>query len=47
LEFETLKDYKALNDYISEKMVSGKKNYIFLDEIQEVDGFEKVVNSLN
>jgi predicted AAA+ superfamily ATPase len=36
-----------LNSYISEKMISGKKNYVFLDEVQEVDSFEKVVNSLN
>lgn len=47
LEFEALKDYKMLNSYISDKMISGKKNYIFLDEVQEVDSFEKVVNSLN
>ena len=26
---------------------SDRKNYIFIDEIQEVDGFEKVVRSLN
>jgi hypothetical protein len=28
-------------------MISNKKYYIFLDEVQEVQGFEKVVNSLN
>lgn len=47
LEFEAQKNYKKLNNYIIDKMISGKKNYIFLDEVQEVDGFEKVVNSLN
>lgn len=47
LEFEDLKNYKTLNTYIENKLVKGKRNYVFLDEIQEVDGFEKVINSLN
>ena len=47
LEFESFKDYQSLNRYIEGKKVNGKKNYVFLDEIQEVEGFEKVVNSLN
>lgn len=47
LEFESLKEYKALNEYIESKKIMGKKTYVFLDEVQEVDGFEKVVNSLN
>lgn len=47
LEFESLKDYKELYKYIENKKIRGKKNYVFIDEIQEVDDFEKVVNSLN
>lgn len=47
LELESLKEYKSLYEYIESKKVSGKKNYVFLDEVQEVDGFERVVNSLN
>jgi predicted AAA+ superfamily ATPase len=47
LEFEDLKDYKALYEYIESKKIKGKKTYVFLDEVQEVDGFEKVINSLN
>ena len=47
LEFEYLKDYKKLNTFIETKRVKEKKNYVFLDEAQEVEGFEKVVNSLN
>ena len=47
LEFEAFKDYKSLNTYIESKKVKDKKNYVFLDEVQEVNGFEKVVNSLN
>ncbi len=47
LEFETLKEYKMLYEYIESKKVKGKKNYVFLDEVQEVEDFEKVLNSLN
>jgi|LSQX01.2.fsa_nt_gb predicted AAA+ superfamily ATPase len=47
LEFEGLKNYNALNDYLNSKMTSHDKYYIFLDEVQEVEGFEKVVNSIN
>lgn len=47
LEFESLKEYNKLYEYIESKKIIGKKSYIFLDEVQEVEGFEKVVNSLN
>lgn len=46
IEYEELRDYKALNKYIKEKIIDSKKYYIFLDEIQKVDKFEEVVNSL-
>lgn len=46
LEYEELLDYKKLYQYLKEKMHSDKMNYIFLDEIQRVDSFEKVVDSL-
>lgn len=46
LEYEELLDYKKLYAYIKERMQQGQKNYIFLDEIQRVDSFEKVVDSL-
>lgn len=46
VEFEDLKDYKKLNGYIKEKIKDNKKYYIFLDEIQNVEKFEIIVNSL-
>lgn len=46
LEFEELLDYKKLYSYLKERLVEGEKNYIFLDEIQKVEAFEKVVDSL-
>src|SRR5690554_6497519 len=47
LEYESIRDYKILNEHINNLMVSTHKYLIFLDEVQEVNGFEKVVNSLH
>jgi predicted AAA+ superfamily ATPase len=46
LEYEDLLDYKKLYTYLKERLVQGKTTYIFLDEIQKVPAFEKVVDSL-
>lgn len=43
---ETLCEYHALHDYISEKMLPDRMNYIFLDEIQHVPQYQKAVDSL-
>jgi len=39
-------DYKELYDYVNKKIDSKKKYYIFLDEVQNVSEFQKVVDSL-
>jgi len=40
-------DYQALHEYVCEKIGERKeKFYLFFDEIQEVQGWEKAVNSL-
>ncbi len=46
LEYEHLLDYRTLYAYVKERLCPGKMTYIFLDEIQEVDSFQKVVDSL-
>ena len=46
LEYEDLLAYRKLYQYLKERLVSGKITYIFLDEIQKVSSFEKVVDSL-
>ena len=46
IEFEELTDYKKLNTYVKERIQDEKMYYLFFDEIQNVDNFEKVVNSL-
>ena len=46
LENEVLQDYRALYAYLTERLCRGKMTYIFLDEVQKVEGFERVVDSL-
>ncbi len=47
LEFEKLKDYRALNEYIESHYEEWMKNFICIDEIQMCMGFEKAINSLH
>ena len=42
-----LLDPTALHNYIKENLIPGKKNYVFLDEVQNVLEFQKVVDSLH
>lgn len=46
LEYEDLLDYKKLYAFLKERINPNKQNYIFLDEIQRVEFYEKVVDSL-
>lgn len=46
LENEDLLDYKTLYSYIKERLCKDKMTYIFLDEIQNVELFEKAIDSL-
>ena len=45
-EFFDIKSYIELSNYVEERMKDKNKYYIFLDEVQEVEGWEKAVNSL-
>lgn len=40
------KDYMELYNYVKEKLIPNKKNYVFLDEVQNVDKFQKAVDGL-
>lgn len=40
------KDWQELYNYIDKKLIKNKMNYIFLDEIQIIRNFEKVVDGL-
>lgn len=46
-EFEDLLEYHALLDYVKSKYVKEKNNYLFIDEVQLCDGFEKAINSFH
>ena len=47
LDFEELKEYHKLNDYVKKAYVKSKNNYLFIDEVQLCEGFEKTLNSLH
>ena len=46
LEYEDLTDYRSLHKYIKDRLEKNIKTYVFLDEIQNVDKFPKVLDSL-
>lgn len=46
LEYEHISDYKILYNYIKERLHPAEMTYIFLDEIQLVEDFQKAVDSL-
>lgn len=46
LEYEPLQEYHALHEYIVERLIPETPMYVFLDEVQHVPQFEKVVGSL-
>ena len=46
LEYEELLDYHKLYQYIKDRLVENKMMYVFLDEIQNVPSYGKVVDSL-
>jgi uncharacterized protein len=45
LEFSNISNAEKLYSYIKEKITKNKRTYLLLDEIQEVDSWERVVNS--
>lgn len=47
LENEGLKEYHALHSYVENSYVSGRPNYLFIDEVQLCPDFELAVNSLH
>ncbi|HBQ64488.1 MAG TPA: ATPase [Clostridiales bacterium] len=45
LKYSGLKDYISFYDHVSAKIVSGRKNYLIFDELQEISGWEKAIES--
>lgn len=44
-EFDTIKTYQDLNSHIEQCFVKGKMNYILVDEIQDIEEFERTVRN--
>lgn len=44
-EYDFIRNYQDLNAYIDSKFIKGKHNYILVDEIQEIEEFERSVRS--
>lgn len=47
MKYDAVRNYKQLYALIKKNMLSGKKNYLFFDEIQQVSGWEKAINSIS
>ena len=44
-DFDSIKNYQDLNQYIDEHFDAGKHNYILIDEIQDIKEFERSIRS--
>lgn len=44
-EFDGIRNYEDLNDYIAERFDASKHNYILIDEVQDIKEFERSVRS--
>lgn len=44
--FSHITDAEILNNEISAQLSESERNYIFIDEVQEVEGYDKVIRSL-
>lgn len=45
-EFTFIRTNEDLSDYISQHLQEGKANYLFIDEVQDIRGFENTLRSL-
>ena len=45
LDFKNIRDFNDLDEYIKSKINKRKKTYLFIDEIQDIQGWEKAIAS--
>ncbi|MCL1864527.1 MAG: ATP-binding protein [Spirochaetes bacterium] len=45
-DYTDLLDWKKLYDYVNIRLIPDRKNYVFLDEIQNVDDFQRAADGL-
>lgn len=46
-QFDSIKNYQQLNDYIGARLDDSRHNLILIDEVQEIENFEHSVRSFN
>lgn len=46
-KYDTLKEYKALNEYVEGHYIEDKVNFVLIDEIQMCNNFELCINNLH
>ena len=46
-EYEELLTHQALYNYVNERYISGKDNFVLIDEVQMCKDFEKAINGLH
>ena len=44
--FDDIRNYMELEKYVAAHIAGGKDNYLFIDEVQEIDEFEKAILSI-
>lgn len=47
IEYEQLREYHALHDYIESHYLENHQNFVLIDEVQMCKGFELAINSLH
>lgn len=45
-EFSNIENYDALYNYINSKLDNNKMNYVFIDEVQKIENFQKAIDAL-
>src|ERR1700733_1111110 len=45
-EFSGLRNSSDLHKYVVEHLVKGKANFLFIDEVQEIESFQRCIRSL-
>lgn len=45
--FADIRNADDLSRYLDGKLKDGEENYLFIDEVQDIDGFENILRSLN
>ncbi len=47
MRYDDIKDYKTFYSLITEQITNNDRYYLLIDEVQQVNGWEKAINSIN